>query len=580
LAPRLRASQAILLFPNMLANPSPGPSTEASSSQCPSGHRPRLSYRIASPTEEPDTSAHGSSLHDGPNSSSNSVLPDATAVVHPPRARMQPARSPNTVSAKRPTSAVSAKASTVRYSTALNPPNKKRPSLLGGLFVKEPSSAALERLAQKLIAEHGELSPRAIPGVSSAKMPDTVPKVNSKWDGRPGSRRLKDSRGRGTTGTKSTSSGSSARSRSAEPSDRDYASSHGDRPEPWQSSSTFSDLAESSITQFSAPRTPASDIDAPHSGGNVLGKMPRPHSARSHSLRSPSGSSLPPITFFFPDQIPDPPALPLKSKTDTQVHAGLPTRPKSEVIAKSRPQVSTVAGRPPDALLDNIPSLGATSEASPETPISTYAPIWTADSARYGEDDRIITSFWQPKPEEVLRLFSGKNVRGPPAVAKRKASPSTKAFLAGEARPLEIPDDDPEHSESGHPREGLAASASPIRSNLAQLHQNLEKRPDSSRERLGLRASMLVDTDSAPMLSSVARVQQDLEKRPDSSRARLGLRASMIVNGDTLPWQSQENIMDGHTSVRDVTSSSPKIPTSLKSKSKGFGIFGKDKADR
>lgn len=565
----------------MLANPSPGPSTEASSSQCPSGHRPRLSYRIASPTEEPDTSAHGSSLHDDPNSSSNSVLPDATAVVPPPRARTQPARSPNTVSAKRPASTASAKASTVRYSTALNPPNKKRPSLLGGLFVKEPSSAALERLAQKLIAEHGELSARAIPGVSSATMPDTVPKVNSKWDGRPRSRRLKDSRGRGTTGTKSTSSGSSARSRSAEPSDHDYASSRGDRPEPWQSSSTFSDIAESSITQYSAPRTPASDIDAPHSGAkgslssNVLGKMPRPHSARSHSLRSPSGSSLPPITSFFPDQIPDPPALPLKSKTDTQVHAALPARPKSEVIAKSRPRVSTAAGPPPDALLDNISSPGATSEASPATPISTYAPIRTVDSARHGEDDRIITSFWQPKPGEVLRLFSGKNVLGPPAVAKRKASPSTKAFLAGEARPLEIPDDDPEHSQSGHPREGLAASVSPIRSNLARLHQNLEKRPDSSRERLGLRASMLVDTDSAPMLSSVARVQQDLEKRPDSSRARLGLRASMIVNGDTLPWQSQENIMDGHTSARDVTSSSPKIPTSPKSKSKGFGIFGK-----
>ena len=166
---------------------------------------------------------------------------------------------------------------------------------------------------------------------------------------------------------------------------------------------------------------------------------------------------------------------------------------------------------------------------------------------------------------------------GLPVVAKRKASPSTKAFLAGEARPLEIPDDDPEHSQSGHPREGPAAS---IRSKLTRLHQNLEKRPDSSRERLGLRASMFVDTDSATVLSSVARVQQDLEKRPDSSRARLGLRASMVVNGDTLPWQSQENIMDGHTSARDVTSSSPKIPTSPKSKPKGFGIFGKDRAER
>ena len=542
----------------MLANPSRGLSTEAPPPRCPPGHMPRLSYRIASPTEEPDSSAHRSSLHDDPNS-----------------ARKSPARSPNTISAKRPASANSAKSSTARHSTALKPPNKKRPSLLGGLFVKEPSSVALEQLAQKLIAEHGELSARAIPGVSSATMPNNVPKVNSKWDGRPGSRRLKDSRGGETTGSKSTSSRSSTHSRSADLSDRDYASSHGYRPEEWQSSSTFSDTRRSSITHYSASRTLVSDGDASHSSTkgslspNVLREMPRPHSARSHSLRSPSGSSLPPITSFFPDQIPDPPALPPNFKMDTQAQAALPIRPKSEVIAKTRPQVSTTAGPPSDALSDNISSPSATSsEASPTPPISTYTPNPTVDSVRHGEDDRIITPFLQPKPEEV---FLGKNVLGPPASAKRKASPSTKAFLAGEARPLEIPDDNPGHPQSGHLREDLAASASPKRSSLARLHQNLEKRPDSSRERLGLRASMLVDTDSPLVLSSVARVQQDLEKRPDSSRARLGLRASMIVNGDTLPWRrSEENTMDGHTSARDVTSSSPKIPTSPKSKPKGF----------
>jgi hypothetical protein len=571
----------------MLANPSRGPSTEAPPPRCPPGHMPRLSYRIASPTEEPDTSAHSSSLHDDPNSVSHSVSPDATAVVPLTRARKSPAGSPHTVSAKRPASAASAKSSTARQSTALKPPNKKRPSLLGGLFVKEPSSVALEQLAQKLIAEHGELSARAIPGVSSATMPDNVPKVNSKWDGRPGSRRLKDSRGRETTGTKSTSSRSSAHSRSADLSDRDYTSSHGYRPEAWQSSSTFSDIRRSSITNYSAPRTPVSSVDASHSGTkdslspNVPREMLRPHSARSHSLRSPSGSSLPPITSFFPDQIPDPPALPPELKMDTQAQAALPIRPKSEVIAKTRPQVSTVAGPPPDALSDNISSPSAiSSEASPTTPISTYTPNPTVDNVCHGEDDRIVTSILQPKPEEVLLLSLGKNVLGPPASAKRKASPSTKAFLAGEARPLEIPDDNPGHPQSGHLREDLAASASPKRSSLAWLHQNLEKRPDSSRERLGLRASMLVDTDSPLVLSSVSRVQQDLEKRPDSSRARLGLRASMIVNGDTLPWRSEENTMDGHTSARDVTSSSPKILTSPKFKPKGFGFFGKDKAER
>jgi hypothetical protein len=574
----------------MLANPSPGPSTEAPAPRCPPGQMPCLSYRIASPAEEPDTSADGSSLHGDSNSSSHSVSPGTTAVVPLTRAGEPSARSPNTVSAKRPTSAASAKASTARHSTATKPTNKKRPSLLGGFFVKEPSRVALEQLAQKLIAEHGELSARAIPGVSSATMPDTVPKVNSKWDGRPESKRLKDSRGRETTSAKSTSSRSSAQSRSVDISDRDYASSRGDRPETWHSSSIFSHTKGSSTAPYSGPRTPASDVDASHSGikgtlsPNILGEMPSPHSSRSQSLRSPSGSSLPPITSFFPDQIPDPPALPLKFKTATQAQAALPIRPKSEVIVESRPQVSAAADPPPpppDASLDPISSPSATSsEASPTTPTSTYTSIPSFDSARPREEDRIITSFVQPKPEGTLRLSLGKNMLGPPAWVKRKASPSTKAFLAGEARPLEIPDDGPEHPQSGHRREDPATSASPKRVSLIRLHQNLEKRPDSSRERLGLRASMLVDTDSALVLPRVARVQQDLEKRPDSSRARLGLRASMIVNEDTLPWQSEENTVAGHTSARGIASSNPKLATSPKPKPKSFGIFGKDKAER
>ena len=197
-----------------------------------------------------------------------------------------------------------------------------------------------------------------------------------------------------------------------------------------------------------------------------------------------------------------------------------------------------------------------------------------------GEDDRIVTSLVQSRPEEVLLLSSGPNVLGPLATVKRKARPSTKAFLADEARPLEIPDDSTQDPQSGHRRERAARSASPALSNLARVQQDLEKRPDSSRARLGLRASMLVDADAAPVLSSLARVQQDLEKRPDSSRARLGLRASILVDADSLPWQSQENLMDGGTIAHDATTSSPNVPTSPKSKPKGFGIFGRDKAQK
>jgi hypothetical protein len=570
----------------MLSSSTTAPSTEDNQLRWQPGHMPHLSYRNAALEDRPDTLIRNPSQHDSANSSPEANLPSPTVSVRPSTAQKPHSRSSNTSSAIRPTTAPGRRTSTARPSAVGHAPTKKRGSLFSGLFVKEPSSIALEHLAQKLMAEHGELSARAIPGVSSATIPRTVPKVNSKWDGRPASRRLKDSRGSEARGTKSSSSGSSGRSRSADPSERDYASSRGNRPEPWQFSSTSSVNRESSASQFSAPQTSAS-VDTFTSSrkgsmsANAPGKMPRPHSARSQSLRSPSGSSLPQITSFFPDQIPDSPALPPKPRIDDNAHAILPIRSKPADLSKSRSQISITLESLTGASLDNMSSHSATfSEASPATPLSTYTPIRNVDNALSEEDDRILTSFVQPKPEEVVLLSSGKNVLGPPAATKRKVTPSAKAFLAGEARPLEIPDGNTQDPQNRHQHQALAGSSSPVLSNVARVQQDLEKRPDSSRARLGLRASMLVDADAAPVLSNVARVQQDLEKRPDSSRARLGLRASMLMEADTLPWQSQENIPDGSTASHRATVRSLKIPTSPKPKPKGFGIFGRDKAEK
>jgi hypothetical protein len=556
----------------MSASPTARPSTEDSPPHWQPGHVPRLSYRKASPEDELDTLTRASSHDDRPVSSSDTNLSHATGSVLASRAKKPRSRASNTSSSNRSATTAGLRPPTAGTLIIAHPPAKKRASLFGGLFVKEPSSVALEHLAQKLIAEHGELSARAIPGVSSATMPKTVPKVNSKWDGRPGAPRLKDSRGSEARATKSTSSGSSARSRSAEPSECGYASSRGNLPERSHFSSSSSVNRESTASQYSSPLTPAS-IDTFNFGSkglrsaNALGKMPRPHSACSQSLRSPSGSSLPQITSFFPDHVSDPPALPSKFTTDDNACTTLPIHPKPAGLSQSRPQISTTPEPPTDTSLDNMSTHSATSsETSPATPLSTYTPVRTVDNALPGEDDRIRGSFDQPKPEEVLLLSSGKNVLGAPAGAKRKARPSAKAFLAGEARPLEVPDDG---TQNGHQRDSLAGSASRVLPNLARVQQDL-----------GLRASMLVDADAAPVLSNLARVQQDLEKRPDSSRARLGLRASMLVDADTLPWRSRDNITDGSTVAHEATASSPKMPTSPKFKPKGFGIFGRDKAER
>ena len=62
-------------------------------------------------------------------------------------------------------------------------------SFFGFLAVKEPSARALldyeEHVRKQAPIHNGRLTAVGMPGVSSAKLPPTVPKVNSKWDGLP-----------------------------------------------------------------------------------------------------------------------------------------------------------------------------------------------------------------------------------------------------------------------------------------------------------------------------------------------------------------------------------------------------------
>ncbi|KAK4507063.1 hypothetical protein PRZ48_000797 [Zasmidium cellare] len=69
------------------------------------------------------------------------------------------------------------------------PGKRKSSGVLSFLTLKEPSTSALDQFAEherKKAAQKGAKSVAAVmPGVSSQKIPDHVPKVNSKWDGLP-----------------------------------------------------------------------------------------------------------------------------------------------------------------------------------------------------------------------------------------------------------------------------------------------------------------------------------------------------------------------------------------------------------
>lgn len=137
---------------------------------------------------------------------------------------------------------------------------------------------------------------------------------------------------------------------------------------------------------------------------------------------------------------------------------------------------------------------------------------------------------------------------------------------AGEARPISLsgkrtPSVQTQSTHKSEARPRLFAPA-------VLVQQDLEKRPDSSRARLGLRASIIRNADGAPWELKRQKIQQDLEKRPDSSRARLGLRASIIRNADAAPWEVNDE--KRHRSDSLTNSSSPKHLLS-----KSLGIFGK-----
>lgn len=74
-------------------------------------------------------------------------------------------------------------------SSSRQPTKKKSGGLLGFLKLKEPSTSALQDFAdheRKRTAQKGGKVPSAgVAGVSSQKLPEHVPKVNSKWNGLP-----------------------------------------------------------------------------------------------------------------------------------------------------------------------------------------------------------------------------------------------------------------------------------------------------------------------------------------------------------------------------------------------------------
>jgi len=464
------------------------------------GHIPKLSYRNPAPPDAISPLQERKNLNDRP-ADSPTPAPLTIAQIRqslpdpPPKAAQSPA------------------------SPAL--PQKKKNSIFGGLFAKEPTQVALNQVAATLIAQHGSLSPKSVPHVRQEKMPEFVPKVNTKWDGVPDSIKAKERQEK-------------ERHRAAKhqpsmfPGARNYSMELGNTRGLRRRGSNSTSGADSFNSRDSLPgsrwvppsssNSSARNISSVHSSEDFITQPNHSFTSRSHSIGSSSATSLPERTAFSTTAVPRPPVIPAKFKIDPG-HPGLLSHTRVGPGAHAVHQAPTI-----QRIHEHSSSPAATPrESSPITPSSIQV-----SSAGIGDSQHSLAN-------EVQLNSAGSDVLGPPVVTKIGSRMPSAAFLAGEARPFEIPDDarsinvDPlDHAQGANTDLPLRNWTSTQNSNGHRVStstniktHDVQQRPESSRAKLGLRAHMTIRTEQAPWVA-----QDSAAVGPRTASPRLGIPAS------------------------------------------------------
>ncbi|KAF2785595.1 hypothetical protein K505DRAFT_291046, partial [Melanomma pulvis-pyrius CBS 109.77] len=263
---------------------------------------PRLMYRNPLPADQTSLSSAHTSSSDTPSieaaADQRLSTPSSTATSSPVHPKFDSrALSKTTTSASLASDASSSKDSKA-------PKKKKANGVLGFLSLKEPSHSALEQFAEqqrKLASEKGAVGNSiALGTVSPQKLPANIPKVNSKWDGVPESQRKskdRDSlqRKRKSTASQATSkfsitpTGSSLRNGSVLSTSSDGSSRNPPNSIVSTANSSSHELSDFSLNQ--------STLGPRRDSGPSITSPEKSHS----SMNSPSTTSLPEISYFFPD---------------------------------------------------------------------------------------------------------------------------------------------------------------------------------------------------------------------------------------------------------------------------------------
>lgn len=286
-------------------------------------------------------------------------------------------------------------------STFLSPrsakdPKKKSSSFFNFLSVKEPSTQAFEvyqeQMKKRGTTQSGRANAVGLPGVSSAKLPPTVPKVNSKWDGVP-----------------QTKEKSKERSISEQPVFNLSASRS-----LYTSQSTGSNMTSSTLSSTSSTRS-----------------VPRSNGKLKYDLSNGNLSDIYGWETGTPSNSSSMRSLQLESRGSA---ISAPSLRNVGLLSLDPPVPAAVPDSSRNLSANTLPALTSSTSQCPPVVSPGFQPSFTPDSSVQSLPIPPLcnrpsnkTSFDEPSVsgKGVILTSSGTNVLGPPVSATRKVPPTT-----------------------------------------------------------------------------------------------------------------------------------------------------------
>ena len=394
---------------------------------------------------------------------------------------------------------------------------KKQSNFFSSLFsVKEPSAQALQDYQRQLMKQGGgRVTAVGIPGVSSAKLPATVPKVTSKWDGVPQIFKEKEKQQDTARLCNSRSEGSQHRATSAADSSRRRLSR-----------GTLGGVSVQSSSSNNLAELYGWDTSSYHSGSSATDFAAEHRPTTSRTTSSWSAPPLPPNSSFPSRDISQPSAIP-------STPADLP--------------IPSCCGSPDLPALSYSPMLTPydSSPATPDEPSPFTGLASTMSEAVSQENTKTALLEVPGSAGEVIVKSAGVNILGPPAVAKRKPRPT----------PLQPSDQRPNTSGGGVQLSSILRRETPVQRNTP-----------SSRP---LPDSYFPTTITTPNSDSSIKVPI----RHNSTRERLGLGMN-FKNQLAAPWQLPEQSTDVNAKDKRIITPTPEGGQSVKRNSR-MSLFKK-----